>query len=233
MRLPSNNIRDLCVKFRDAFYGKDSDRKLYVLPYNRFDIDSVRNWWWISPVHVSPAYQYGKFLFCIDDDKIFAGFHVEKGLSEAFNIPKTPYNGMGMDDSWQWHTFIKDMESGKISDALDIIREKSGVDPIVHLSYFDVRMESITKQYEFIYVGRSQIQPEKGDWDKISHCVNLKDLSQVLQQIGSDENTYFDATIGLRFGMTGSDDTEWTLADLQEKLMQHLEQWVVGDIDKG
>lgn len=226
MKLPYDNVKDLCVDFRNAFYGDDSDKKLRVLPYNRFDADSVKNWWWLSPTNEIPANKHGKFLFCMNGDDFFAGIHVEKGLSEGVNISGSRYNGMGMDKTWQWHAFIDAMLSGELSAILDTVKKDADSNPIVHISYFNVLMESITKEYEFKYVGNSEIIPEKGNWDKIADCSNIKELAGTLVDIGKDENIYFDTTIGTTFGMKDAEGVEWTLVDLHDNLMQHLEKWV-------
>jgi hypothetical protein len=84
-------------------------------PYNRFEPDNTV--WWLVPSTEWPAYKYGKLFFDSrkdhlpqEQDGIYCGFYIEKGLSPAVSNFYPP--SLIMDDAWLWNDFIKTIPAG-------------------------------------------------------------------------------------------------------------------------
>lgn len=92
---------------------EDKRRKLTLRPWNRFDSDHTT--WWIVPGTEWPAYRYGKYVFAPIGDMISCGLYVEKGLGASTLGMYSP--NLVMDAGWQWHQFIRDIETGKVLEA--------------------------------------------------------------------------------------------------------------------
>ncbi len=78
-------------------------------PYNRFEPDDTI--WWLVPSVEWPAYKYGKLFFDSrigkapkDENGIYSGFYVEKGLGLA--VGDLYHQSLIMRDDWLWREFI-------------------------------------------------------------------------------------------------------------------------------
>lgn len=87
-------------------------------PWNRFEPEDTL--WWLVPSPDWPAHRYSKFFFEWDEENrgsFFCGVNVEKGvdrklkgLTKAANI---------MDEDWAWHSFIADLEAGRVGKLIE------------------------------------------------------------------------------------------------------------------
>lgn len=110
------NARILAYKIKEI-----ADVDFVVRPFNRFKPEKTT--WWLIPSSEWPAYKYGK-IFCelkekqhpTQKEKLYCGFHVEKGLGEIAR--KIALSSLIMDSSWLWNDFYEDCQNYKIPSSL-------------------------------------------------------------------------------------------------------------------
>ena len=124
LKLRGSTAKDVATRVHEELSGPKVP-KLYLLPYNRFNLVG-ENTWWISATSENPAYAFGK-LFCSDAEhhcepgQVRCGLHVEKGLEEGAEDPSQK-----MLANWEWHRFVPAMTSGTFAKAVEAAADAIG-----------------------------------------------------------------------------------------------------------
>jgi len=208
---------------------KDKRRKLTLRPWNRFEPDYTT--WWIVPGTAWPAYRYGKFVFTTVGELISCGLYVEKGLGASTMGMYKP--SLVMDADWQWHQFIRDIESGKVMEATNMI----GMQPFLTLSSDIVRGEFdplAPKSDELVFRiadGKLEKVQERIDVGCLTPFANLESLEKLPGKLAEMKNlnwAWIDLVLGtqLKLPIEGVELTDaidgW---DLVSDLFSYLEPW--------
>ena len=99
-------------------YDYEGD-KFSARPFNRFrPVDSI---WWCIPSKDWPAYKYGKFVIFKENDLMYLGFNVEKGLGQVYKFDHP--NKHITDKSWLWEEFLSDIEASILDERLNEINQ--------------------------------------------------------------------------------------------------------------
>ena len=122
MNLPYASTQDLVTELRTKHFPR-----LYVLPYNRFDIDHSQHWW-LSPTSEKQAFKYGK-IGCTTSEhwvppgQVFCGFELEKGFGAEADFDPS----VTMSKEWFWHRFV-DLAgqplTDKVTEACDAVSDR-------------------------------------------------------------------------------------------------------------
>lgn len=99
-----------------SHFGKLSPR-----PWNMYEPETTL--WWLVPSTAWPAYKYGKLYFNwanVDRTGLWVGFHCEKGLAPSISSVYASAKGskLMMQDDWQWPALLRQLESGKLAQAV-------------------------------------------------------------------------------------------------------------------
>jgi len=236
-----NTPREACLDTWRFFESPGDGRRLYVLPYNRFDPDKS-TFWWLSPSPDNPAYKYGKFAFAIYEDNIMrTGLYVEKGLGlEYCSIDKSKSAGrMVMDETWSWHSFLRDMKGEGISQALDMINAKANVRSELHLEggYASPGFDPQRPRFKW---DRSVFQWDPGDQiltllkenrrgevlPKLGESITFPDLASKLSNLPESSFIWIDLLIGIRLNMSSTTPHAWDGNELVRNVLDPLYEWV-------
>lgn len=233
--------REACVDIRRFFESPGDGRRLYVLPYNRFEPDKS-TFWWLSPSPDNPAYKYGKFAFAIyEGNAMRTGLYVEKGLgSEYCAIDKSKSaRRMIMDDTWLWHDLLRDMEGQKISNALDLIHKRATVRPELHVEggyaspgfaperprygWDKLRFEWNIDSQKLILVDENR---EGGVLPQLEEYSTLSDLASKLLSLPDSSYIWIDFLVGVRLNLSDTTPNAWNGNELVRNVFDPLLTWV-------
>jgi hypothetical protein len=229
LNIPYKTPWNASVDLRDRFYSEKHSKYLRVLPYNRFDIDDPKNWWWLSPTPDIPANRHGKFLFCGDDyGRICIGLAMEKGFGKGFTLDpeRKPY---AMDKSWEWQKFYPDLANGEFEKALQVIQERSGgAKPILSISWsFFTIGKPIEGEVSYEWDAKDGLTCIDSSEVVFKKCRNVVAIHEALAKYVGTEECWIDFLAMLPFEPVSKDGTEgWTPQEIKRNLMEPLEKWV-------
>ena len=118
MRLKYKNTMTLARAVKDYLHSEKN--KFSARPYNRHKPDNCL--WWVVPSTDWPSYKHGKYVFWSNNNEIYAGIHIEKGLDKSLSMlyPSKKGKTLMMNDQWIWFSFMNFLRSGKVE---EIVRE--------------------------------------------------------------------------------------------------------------
>jgi hypothetical protein len=234
------NSREVCTMIGKLHYGPKSHKRLFALPFNRYDPD--QSIWWLSPSSENPAYKYGKFGFIpYEDNIVLIGFYVEKGLGDEYcSIAGSKAAlRMVMDKDWLWHDFLKEMASEKFITILNKIAHKTNKNPEIHImgGYANPGFEPEKPRYnwdkfEFSWDTKSnQIQNLKAIHagnvlGKMENCNNLISLKNEISKFNENSYVWIDLFIGNRLELAHSSNKAWGAGAIVENILYPLEELV-------
>lgn len=106
---------------------------LALLTFKRWSHDTPM---WLLPHFENPAYHRAKYLVSTDQDGLFVGFGVEKGVGSS--LAHSHDSRIVLTDSWAW----KHMEGRALDGTLDrhvnTLRKKASVPVLVHMDFHQV-----------------------------------------------------------------------------------------------
>lgn len=178
---------------------QEGKKKYSLRPWNRHKPDETL--WWIVPSSEWPAYHLGKFFCSPEGDNIMFGLYVEKGMgvsTQGFYDAKLQMNA-----SWQWNSFIQDIQSGKLDRALSSVSMPlylflggsiitGGFDPSApkpDTLLFTIDGGHLTLEQEKLTVG--ELAP-------LTTMKQLTSLPKVLKEIKSLDWLWLDVMVGTR-----------------------------------
>jgi hypothetical protein len=87
-----------------------------------------------------PACKYNKLYFAsFGGDRLFVGFHVEKGLGASVKAAYPRMKGYFTEDDWQWLKFVRALEDGTFQAQLSIASADMPVPVVLRLSGYYVQ----------------------------------------------------------------------------------------------
>ena len=229
MNIPYKTARDACVDLRDRFYSEKHSKYLRVRPYNKYDVDNLKNWWWLSPSSDNPANRYGKFLFCGDDDGLICiGLAMEKGYGKGFALipEQKPYS---MDKTWQWQKFYPDLANGEFEKALQEIQKRSdGAKPVIKVSWsFYTIGKPIEGEVSYEWDAKDGLTCTDSTETAFKKCKSIADIHCALAKYVETEECWIDFTAMLPFDPVSKDGVgSWAPGEIKRNLMEPLEKWV-------
>lgn len=230
MKIPYETAKDAARGIRNEFYTEKDGLHLRVLPYNRFDVDEPKNWWWLSPSNELVAHEHGKFLFTQDDDgRICVGLAIEKGLGDGYAFLKE-YKQWTMDKSWQWHKFYADVKNGEVDRALHLIQERSGgAKPLLLLDWNNWPDKPLVSgKASFEWDIRDGLKCMKSDDPAFSGCKTLVSIQAALDRHITEPNSWCDFRVMLPFDPApGGGKGCWKPIEIKQRLLEPFEKWVV------
>jgi len=242
LRLGYPNARSAAYSVKQEL-EKQGWNKITARPWNMYDPDHT--FWWLVPSAEWPAYKHGKLFFSPDrapDGCLFCGLHVEKGLDQRVAPAYESAAGKRLiiKDDWLWHEFVKDINSKKISHALEHASQKIK-SPIL------IRIEAGIVQDP----GSFDPQAPRPKWDTVIFetsanslkAVNIETPAYLLNEVGKSEDLrglaksipeiqmagwiwidFFMGSIFERISPALDQDT-WGAADLWRKALSNWEPW--------
>jgi len=218
------SAREAC-KAVGAFHDGSSGKRLYMLPYNRFDAD-VSTTWWLSPRPEKAAFRYGKFVFSDwGENGLFVGLHVEKGL-----LPPALKKHQLMTRDWLWHEFLRAMTEGTLASMRDEIARRCGANPVLAVGggyepspYSLFPFEWQDDRLRFL---KEDAKPRERDLSGFACDMSLPDLAAKLNEFTTNRWMWIDVTIGLPFEVVPGSTDAWDAARLSADLLDVLEPWV-------
>jgi len=125
--LPYGTPENVCKSVQKVPAAFDRLGKLVARPWNRHE--STTTMWWLLPADGTVpvpqvAYSRGKLVFSGDEQQMHVGIYVEKGLSPEAMAATGSAKALVMTNQWQWHRFVRALQVGAVSAALDaVVRE--------------------------------------------------------------------------------------------------------------
>lgn len=224
---------------------KERFGRLAVHPYNEHQPD--RSVWWLFPPGKSqhqhwPAYHLGKFVIHkpLGKSAMRIGLHVEKGtgLQLAAAYGGTKAKNFAMTDRWLWHSFLKDLESGRVAQALDQIRARSGLAPEIEVEagapLDEPKLRTRPSSYRFSCgVGGTLklVEHHVGDQGLpgLERARTIPELAQILALAkgGPGEMLWLNLIVGLEIPVAAErDGTKWDGSAIWINAMEPLASWV-------
>ncbi|WP_461393954.1 hypothetical protein [Deferrisoma sp.] len=236
-----------CVNAVRATEGfKRTCGAMAVHPYNP-EYPDTSVWWVFRPSRTGrnwPAYHLGKFVFFLsrNGDAFFAGLAVEKGIGKALAsaLGSAKARSYEMKCDWAWHRFMPSLSDGSVEAALETIRRRAGVEPVLELHVGPTPDEGPFPASRTRYVFRNPAS----DRLVLAECVRreheipfaenvmrLSDLRERLEGLAGPEGqmVWVDLLLGVPVPRAPVSGVEpWGGREFWEKVLEPLAPWVVG-----
>jgi hypothetical protein len=213
-------------------------------PYNENDPEN--SFWWLFPTGKGfenwPAYHCGKFVFYRpwNSKTIRAGLHIEKGitreLAKAWGTAKAGH--FAVTNRWMWHSLLKSLRDGSLTNALSNIRKRTGVGVEFTISVSVPLDEPIltekATEYRFCSMSSDELHHSKtrhGEKEipEIEQVKSLSDLATCLESMitGDGGMLWVDVIAGLDISI-GKQGTgpPWKGTEVWNNLLEPFSPWI-------
>jgi len=236
--LKFNNASDVARTMAKVM--SDKFHRYTARPWNRYIPENTM--WLLIPNTDWPAYRYGKYSFWADEDHIWCGLYVEKGLSPKLSgLYKFK---IIMNDDWVWNKFVKSMYLGELDNSINALIkqinkpihffiEGSFVDDI---QVFDPEKDERDIKFHFIIdeKGTRVVEKNKNRFvvDGLNNLEKISMISEVPDILAQNKEIdwmWFDFYVMVSFlKQSDSNYNSYIIDefDLCKKLLEPLEKWI-------
>lgn len=207
--------------------------------------------WWLFPKAKStyanwPAYHFGKYFFARAPKRgaMRVGLHVEKGLSEEAAKGYGPGKAkhFGMTSSWVWHSFLDDLEAGRVSGAVDLVLGRCTapieleVEPSFALDELENHVRETPGHHRFSLLKAGGLRlleesPQPKKLEGVGQVASLQDLGARLRRAIKEEpwtwvNLFIEAVVPCQTEAPAGAGDPWSGSDFWGNVLEPFAGWV-------